>query len=83
MEGQRGEHRPNIVPNLNTAGIGELVPISCALEKSVELEEEDMWSRALEKVCPGLSGETPVTPVLGAQQFYRELQFVRALEELK
>jgi len=64
----------------NVADCRDLTPLSAALEKTEELGSAAAGLKALSKLCPGVKGDSPLTPGQAAQQFYTEILFLRALD---
>lgn len=57
-----------------------LVPLCAVIKKTEELGSMSLALEALPNLCPGVSGDLPLTAAGAAQQFYSELVFLRALD---
>ena len=57
-----------------------LVPLCAALKNVEELGSVSLALKALPRLCPGVSGDLPLTAAQAVQQFYSELVFLRALD---
>lgn len=72
----------NYLKAINAADCVELVPVTTALRKMVELDDAAAVAKALPRLCPGVPRTASLTPAMMALQFYNELMFVRSLNEL-
>ena len=82
LEAARPSWRATQAKSLKIADCRDLVPLSTALEKTEELGDLTAAMKVLPKLCPGVSGELPLGFSQAAQQFYNELVFLRALENV-
>lgn len=80
--GQQISWSVDYLKKVNAGDCIELVPLTAALQKMNELDDAAAVTKALPRLCPGIEQTASLTPVTAATQFYNELMFLRALDEL-